>query len=146
MFANQFFRGRLPFLIDLFTVFFFSTFDRDKCSGKSVDTTEKSALRLVKLHSVKVICWKSRNITDVCMEAGGEGGGGGVKALRFLWCRPIFPNLSISKVEKNRRLPFIFSVVSELLLSCSINIKLETIGKTDVDCSEKEISPVVVVH
>ena len=52
----------------------------------------------------------------------------------------------MSKVEKNRWLLFIFSVVSERLFSCSFNIKLETTGKTDVNCSETEISPVFVGH
>ena len=80
------------------------------------------------------------------MEGGWGRGDNNIKALRFLLCRPIFPNLSMSKVEKNRRLLFIFSVVSERLFSCSFNIKLETTGKTDVNCSETEISPVFVGH
>ena len=152
---------RIRFSVDVYSpdrpfhCFFFSTFDRDKCSGKSVNTTKKSALRLVKLHSLKVICWKLRKRISLLTVAKyyrrfyGRGWGRGdnnIKALRFLWCRPIFPNLSMSKVEKNRWLLFIFSVVSERLFSCSFNIKLETTGKTDVNCSETEISPVFVGH
>ena len=63
--------------IDLFTIFFqLLTWTS---WGKSVDNTEKSSLKLLKLSSSNVICWKltkiqlpkvARNFRGICMGAG----------------------------------------------------------------------------
>ena len=104
-----------------------------------------------------MICWKLRTkilaATQSCeilqtFVWKGDGGGRTITLRRSVSCDVDRFSLTCpcQKLKNNRRLLFIFSVVSERLFSCSFNIKLETTGKTDVNCSENEISPVFVVH
>ena len=88
------FHGHCHLSVILLTfLWFFNYFLTLTSLGKSVNTTEKSTLKLVKLLSLKVICWKRITFKFANFS--------NVKDCSFQWCRRIFLiKWSIQKVEK----------------------------------------------
>ena len=85
-------------------------------SGKSVEATEKSAFKWVKLPSFKAICWNLMKIQLLKVAT--------FLRLFFQWCRRIFPDWSIQKVEKNREKIYSRNgssqIISQRMTSCAL--------------------------